>query len=73
MDGKLQKRQSYMTFQMKVLLYKNAEFLATHKRHVLEDKLVSAEQKTKELLKLSAQLRNDLDVDDSDVDDIDAV
>jgi hypothetical protein len=34
--------------------------------------LASAEQKTKELLKLSAQLRNDLDVDDSDADDIDA-
>jgi hypothetical protein len=50
----------------------NADFLANHRRHVQEDKLASAEQKTKELLKLSAQLRNDLDVDDSDADDIDA-
>jgi hypothetical protein len=67
------RRESDMTFQMKVLLYKNAEFLATHsRRHVQEDKLASAEQKTKELLKLSAQLRDDLDVDDSDADDIEA-
>jgi hypothetical protein len=61
-----------MTFQMEVLLYKNADFLANHRRHVQEDKLASAEQKTKELLKLSAQLRDDLDVDDSDADDIEA-
>jgi hypothetical protein len=59
-----------MTFQMKLLLYKNAEFLANHRRHVQEEKLASAEQKTKELLQLSAQLRNDLDVEDSDADDI---
>jgi hypothetical protein len=71
MDGKLQKRQSDMTFQMKVLLYKNAEFLATHRRHVQEARLASADQKTKELLKLSAQLRDDLDEDDSDYDDDD--
>jgi hypothetical protein len=70
MDGKLQKRQSDMTFQMKVLLYKNAEFLANYRRHVQEEKLASAEQKTKELLQLSAQLRNDLEVEDSDADDI---
>jgi hypothetical protein len=72
MDGKLQKRQSDMTFQMKVLLYKNAEFLANHRRHVQEDKLASAEQRTKELLKLSAQMRKDLELDDSDADDIEA-
>jgi hypothetical protein len=72
MDGKLQKRQSDMTFQMKVLLYKNAEFLAKHRRHVQEDTLASAEQRTKELLQLSAQMRNALDVEDSDADDMEA-
>jgi hAT family C-terminal dimerisation region len=70
MDGKLQKRQSDMTFQMKELLYKNAEFLAKHRMHVQEDRLASAEQKTKELLQLSAAMRNALDVEDFDAEDI---
>jgi hypothetical protein len=47
--SQLQKRQSDMTFQMKVLLYKNADF---HRGHVQEDKLASAEQKTNEFLRL---------------------
>ena len=37
MDGKLNKKQSDLTFQMKVLLYKNKGFLKNHLKILKED------------------------------------
>ena len=55
MDGKLRSRQSDMTFQMKVLLYKNQEFLDKHRDFVKADKIASAKARTRELLKERAE------------------
>jgi hAT family C-terminal dimerisation region len=49
MDGKLRSRQSDMTFQMKVILYKNQEF-------VRNDKKILAMTRTRELLQQRATL-----------------
>jgi hypothetical protein len=59
MDGKLNSRQSEMTFQMKVMLYKNQQFLEKY-RHIVEDAdRRHAAQKTKDLLKQSlSSVRN---------------
>ena len=64
MDGKLKKKQSDLTFQMKVLLYKNRDFLERHKHHAEEDARKEAEARTKALLKVSAALRSDDDIDE---------
>jgi hypothetical protein len=80
MDGKLNSNQSDLTFQMKVLLYKNQSFLKEHRSNVLEDKRKAAALKTKELLQQSMSGKDDdaieetlgvLDVygDDDDDDD----
>jgi len=53
MDGKLNSQQSDLTFQMKVLLYKNQQFLNEHRVNVLEDNRKAAALKTKELLQQS--------------------
>jgi hypothetical protein len=53
MDGKLNSRQNDMTFQMKVLLYKNQAFLEEHKKDVLEENRNAAAARTKAFLKSS--------------------
>jgi hAT family C-terminal dimerisation region len=50
MGGKLNSRQNDMTFQMKVLLYKNQGFLEEHKKEVLEGNRKAAAARTKALL-----------------------
>ena len=57
MDGKPSKNQNDMTFQMKVLLYKNQAFLQKHRDCAIVDSQNKAERRTKELLQLSAKLR----------------
>jgi hAT family C-terminal dimerisation region len=46
MDGDLNTKQADLTFQMKVLVYKNTEFLNDHRKRVKEE----AKKRTKELL-----------------------
>jgi hypothetical protein len=66
MDGKLRKRQSEMTFQMKVLLYKNQGFLESHKQRVKEEHKKAAQQRTKEMIAMVAKDKKD---SDSDIDE----
>ena len=47
----MKSRQKDITFQMKVLIYKNADFLAWYSGKVVKEVMVDAEQRTKELLK----------------------
>jgi hypothetical protein len=64
MDGKLNSRQNDMTFQMKVLLYKNQGFLEEHQREVLEENRKAAAARTKALLNSDTALMVDSDIDD---------
>jgi len=64
MDGKLVSKQSDMTFQMKVLLYKNKNFMAQHKIVVKEEKKALAELRTRDLLKKTLKKATDKDIDD---------
>jgi hAT family C-terminal dimerisation region len=64
MDGKLNTRQNDMTFQMKVLLYKNQGFLEEHKKDVLEENRKAAAARTKALLKTTVSDMQDSDIDD---------
>ena len=66
MDGKLRKRQSDMTFQMKVLLYKNKEFLWEHRARMKELNLKEAANRTRRLLDFRVEY--DVTLDDSDGD-----
>ena len=68
MDGKLRKRQSEMTFQMKVLLYKNQDFLEAHKQRVKEEHRKAAQLRTKEMLAMVTKDKKDSDKKDSDSD-----
>ena len=73
MDGKLRKKQSDLTFQMKVLLYKNKEFLEMNRKYAEEEAKKAAEARTKELLRISASLRKEEDIDDEFDDMLSAV
>jgi hypothetical protein len=64
MDGKLNTRQNEITFQMKVLLYKNQAFLEEFKKEVQEKEKRAAADRTRALLKSMTS-----DMDDSDIDD----
>jgi hypothetical protein len=64
MDGKLNSRQNDMTFQMKVLLYKNQGFLEENKKEVIEENRKAAAARTKALLESSTALMDDSDIDD---------
>jgi hAT family C-terminal dimerisation region len=64
MDGKLNSRQNDMTFQMKVLLYKNQGFLEENKKEVMEVNRKAAAARTKALLESSTALMQDSDIDD---------
>jgi hypothetical protein len=66
MDGKLQKRQSDMTFQMKVLLYKNKDFLAEHRLRMKELASKEAEERTKKLLEFHVSNDAIYDVEDGE-------
>ena len=58
MDGKLNKQQNDLTFQMKLLLHKNKDFLK-HNAGVMSDRMrAMAEARTKKLLEVSAGLRD---------------
>ena len=57
MDGRLSKRQSGMTFQSKVLLYKNKGFLEKYKDIIKQAYTKDAEKRTRELLRLSSAIR----------------
>ena len=57
MDGKLSKRQSGMTFQSKVLLYKNKGFLEKYQDIIKKAYTKESEKKTRELLRLSSAIR----------------
>jgi len=69
MDGKLAQSQSDMTFQMKVLLYKNQAFLEEHKKDVQESQKREAEIRTKALLAKRTKTMNDEDIED-DLEDL---
>jgi hAT family C-terminal dimerisation region len=64
MDGKLNSRQNDMTFQMKVLLYKNQGFLEEHKKEVEEKNRKAAAARTRALLQESTALMEDSNIDD---------
>jgi len=64
MDGKLNSRQNDMTFQMKVLLYKNKDFLEEYKKDVLEENRKAAAARTKALLKSSTDNMKESDIDE---------
>ena len=64
MDGKLSSGQNGMTFQMKVLLYKNQGFLEEHKTHVKEENRKAAAERTKALLESSTAKMKDSNIDD---------
>ena len=64
MDGKLSKKQSDLTFQMKVLLYKNKDFLKNHLKILKEDEKKKGAARTKALLDISCSLRDDEDLED---------
>jgi hypothetical protein len=51
MDGKLNSMQKDITFQMKVLIYKNENFLERYSGKMNPKHLENAEKKTRELLK----------------------
>ena len=62
MDGKLKKKQSDATFQMKVLLYKNKKILEEHRKDLVEARVLEASKRTRKLLNLSASLNTDDDI-----------
>ena len=64
MDGKLNSRQNDMTFQMKVLLYKNQAFLEEHQKEVKDENRKAAAARTKALLKSSTPDMMDSEIDD---------
>jgi len=53
MDGNLNRRQNDMTFQMKVLLYKNNDLMKVQEKFATEERMKEAEKRTKDLLKKS--------------------
>jgi hypothetical protein len=59
MDGKLNKRQSEATFQMKVVLHQNAEFLQGTKMHMEQIYKQQAQQATRALFELSDKWKNE--------------
>jgi hAT family C-terminal dimerisation region len=64
MDGKLNARQNDMTFQMKVLLYKNQDFLEEYEKEVLEENKSAAAERTKSLMKSSLSAVKDSEIND---------
>ena len=69
MDGKLNSRQSDLTFQMKVLCYKNHEFMRRYEGTLKDKWMEEAEAKTKALLKNHISSKKEEDID-SDMDDL---
>ena len=64
MDGKLKQKQTDMTFQMKVLIYRNQKLLSQYRQHIEEDNVKAAAARTKELLELSASLKKEEEIDE---------
>ena len=63
MDGKLNTMQKDLTFQMKVLIYKNAAFLERYSGKIDDDILEDAEKKTKELLKMHVSSKKEDEIE----------
>ena len=72
MDGKLKNRQTDLTFQMKVILYKNKDFLEAHRKVIQEAARLVAEERVKDLLDLSAMMRSASIADEAPKDGEDA-
>ena len=71
MDDKLKKRQSDLTFQMKVLLYKNKDLLQLHRHLVSKDRKKAATARVKKVLEQSIANTPDVDSSDSEAENID--
>lgn len=69
MDGSLNSMQHDLTFQMKVLCYKNQDFLQRFKGRFEKEQLILAEKKTKALLELHIESKKEEEID-SDIDDL---
>ena len=69
MDGKLNSMQNDVTFQMKVLCYKNHDFLERFKGRLEKEQLEVAEKKTKALLEQHIKSKKEDEID-SDIDDL---
>ena len=65
MDCKLNKRQSMLTFQSKVLLHQNKGFLVRYKDDIQEAYKAQAERRTKAVLDLAASMKSS-DYDDEE-------
>ena len=65
MDGKLKSHQKDMTFQMKVLTYKNREFVAEMRRRgfIQEERLALAKNRAKTLMQQAKQSAEEEDTD----------
>ena len=69
MDGKLNSMQNDVTFQMKVLCYKNHDFLQRFKGRFEKEQLIVVENKTKALLEQHIGSKKEEEID-SDMDDL---
>jgi hypothetical protein len=66
MDGKLNKRQSDATFQMKVILQQNSAFMDKEQIAVMEEHMAAAAESTKKLVKEAMERRRkEIDGDES--------
>jgi hypothetical protein len=69
MDGKLNKRQSDATFQMKVILQQNTKFLDKARIEIMEEHLKPAAESTKKLvLEAMERRRKEIDGEESEDD-----
>jgi len=69
MDGKLNKRQSDATFQMKVILQQNTKFLDKARIEIMEEHLKAAAESTKKLvLEAMERRRKEIDGEESEDD-----
>jgi hypothetical protein len=63
MDGKLNSMQKDLTFQMKVLMYKNANFLERYGNTMEAELLEDAEKRTRDLLVKHISSKNEEDIE----------
>jgi hypothetical protein len=63
MDGKLNSMQKDLTFQMKVLMYKNANFLERYGNAMEAELLDDAEKRTRDLLVKHISSKNEEEIE----------
>ena len=68
-DGNLQQRQTDLTFQMKVLIQSNMDFIMEHLDNVEKEQRKAAEKRTRELLDMFASKKKSSDIDE-ELDDL---